>query len=664
DEEKTREKFFDDPESGRIYFTGDLGRRLLDGRIEFLGRKDNQVKLRGFRIELEEIEHIIMQHDIIVEAAVVPVSTSSQEKFLACYYVAVSDFDLKYLFEFLRERLPDHMIPSYFKQLRKLPVTVSGKVDKNALPAPEVTPEHEYVPPRTATEKQLVGIWSDILQLGRDVIGIDSNFFQMGGHSLRATTLTSRIHKEMEVKVPLSVVFELQTIKEQAEYIEFGEKKRLSPIPPLEKRDYYEVSPVQQNYYDLQNTYPDKTYLNMAYFFRFNRFDRDGGMEVLNESYRALIRRHEIFRTSFRMVNDQLVQQVHEAEDVPFEVNYIEAAPEEEAQRFHEFVTPFDLSKAPLLRATVLDTGERPLIMFDVHHIITDNLSLNLLEKDSMAILGEDPLPRLEVQYKDFAHWFNQRLQEPELLEQKEYWLNVFIAPLPALELPYDFPRPPKRNLDGTNIPVLLGKEETKKAKELALKTDATFFAVLLTAYYILFHKLSGQEDIIVGSTVETRRHPDLETMQGMLSNRIAMRNRPAANKTVKSFLTEVKENTLEDFENREYPHEEFTELFAPSTNPSRYPIFDVMFIMIDERLYQGDTAELGEQEVFLSHSDLGRADLLLVAGDRGDNVLLKFEYSTRLFKEETVKRFIRYYRSIVSQIADHPEGRLSEITI
>ncbi|MCP5052913.1 MAG: AMP-binding protein [bacterium] len=659
DPDTSREKFMDDPDSGRLYFTGDFGRSLADGKIEFFGRQDNQVKLRGFRIELGEIENTLMQYPNMLETAVVPVGTSHQEKFIACYFSARQDIGLDMLRTYLEERLPDHMIPSYFKQLKKLPVTVSGKINRSALPAPEVTPDNEYVPPRTDMEKQLVEIWSDILQLGKEVIGIESNFFQLGGHSLRATALTARIYKDLEIKVPLSQVFENRTVKELARTMEQCQTTRPDRVEPVEKKEYYPISAVQQRFYDAQDMFPQDTTYNMAYYFPFKG---PTDLEGLREMFRLLVQRHEVFRTSFEILDGQVVQRVHEPGDMEISVVYLETQPSEAADEFNRFIVPFDLSRAPLARFGILDSGDVKRMIMDFHHIITDNISLNMLEDDCWAFAEDRPLPPLEVQYKDYAQWENSPGHREVIREKEKYWLNIFDRQLPRLDFPYDFPRPEIMTRDGSVFNTLLGQAETRKVKSFAQKTGTTFFILGLTAFNLLLSRLSRQDDIIVGTPIDVRVLPELQRMQGMLTNFLPQRNYPANEKTITQFINEVKQNTLDAFENREYPYELLAKKLKGQNIPNRTPIFDMIFNVVDERLYMGDTAIFGEQEVFLARRKTVQTDLTLVAVDRGDNILMKYQYSTLLFKKETVETLSTYYNNILSVIIEQPHLKLADI--
>lgn len=660
DEKSTREKFTRDPDQGRIYYTGDMGRRLLDNSIEFIGRKDHQVKLRGNRIELEEIEQVVMQFKGITGTGVKLIETSGQEKLIACYFQGERDIEINMLREFLAQRLLDHMIPSYFKQLRNLPTTISGKIDRQALPAPDIGPGDEYIPVQTQLESQLVEIWSGILDLGKEVIGRSSNFFSLGGHSLRAAALTAEIHKQLQVKVPLSEVFERQTIKNLAEFIEQAQKSEYELIPAAEKKEYYPLTPLQQYLYEIQQQDPGDVTYNMPYFFIFNS---PASKAILEHVFRGLIRRYEVMRTSFVKVNRAPVQRVQENETGKFSICNKEISPDQAFQCFKNFITPFDLSRPPLMRLGLFQLQDKQMIIFDIHHIIADNISLNLLEKDCAAIADGEPLPGLRLHYKDYVQWQQKNLRQGILKNQEEYWLKVFAGKVPELELPYDKEEKGQSKFVGTSEPFLLGMEETRKVKTFADEINTTFFTVAFSAFIILLARLSGREDIVVGTPTALRDHPDLQQMIGMLINILPQRNYPGGNKTAASFLKEVHQHALEAYQNRDYPYEELVNKLSLQRGDCG-GLYEVMFNLVDERLYQGDPAKLGEQDIYLSNLETTRYNLSLIAVDRGSNILFRFEYRTGLFTKGRIQGFIESYKQILNSLSARLGERLEELIV
>ncbi|MGE5343810.1 MAG: amino acid adenylation domain-containing protein [Candidatus Omnitrophota bacterium] len=659
DDPNTNEKFSSDPENGRVYFTGDRGRRLPNGEIEYIGRKDNQVKLRGYRIELGEIENAVMQFPLISHVAVVALETSQQEKFIACYFSAPLNIDFQALRRFLGERLLDYMVPSYFKQMSKLPVTVSGKIDRKALPAPDITSGADYLPPRNELESKLVAIWCHILDIGKEVVGIDSNFFQLGGHSLSATALTSKIHMELNARVPLSEVFQRQTIRQLAEYIEQSDKSHFERIEPAEKREYYPLSSTQKQMYFIQQLDIDSPTYNIPFLILFGEYMN---LEQLSKTFLKIIDRHEILRTSFEMIDQEPVQRIHDVGTVGFNLGYVEVTPEEKEHVQRQFLTAFDLTQPPLIRALAMKVGNQYILMVDHHHIIVDYLSLNLLEADFFALYDEKEMPELPIYYKDYIVWQNTDRRKAVLETQGEYWKKMFADELPVLELPVDFPRPATKRFKGKSIGVIYDIENTRLLKRFAERHDVTLFMVLFSSYTILFSWLSGQEDIVVGTPWTARKHAMLFNTVGMFVNTLPLRNRVIAEKRYIDMLHEVKHTVLEAFENQEYPFTELVSELRVPRNPGRNPMFDVVFNFIDERVYKFETSEVGERDAFHNLLPAAPFDISLTAVDRGDTLYFRFEYSTDLFKETTMERFIGYFKRIFEIIRENPELRICDM--
>jgi amino acid adenylation domain-containing protein len=664
DEESTREKFVNDPEAGRIYFTGDLGCCLPDGRVEYLGRKDHQVKIRGYRVELGEIESTVMQYPHIEQAAVIPVesvSRDSREIFIACYFSANKDIVMSSLREFLQERLLDYMIPSYFRPLLQLPKTISGKIDRKALPAPSLAISKEYAAPVNEIEQKLAAIWADLLDIGKVVIGTNNSFFELGGHSLKATLLAARIFKEFEVNVSLTVIFERQTIKGLSQYILQAGQGKYTSIQPVEKREFYPLSSAQKRLYFLHQLEGIGTSYNLPFLFRLKKaLDR----EQLEYTCRRLIERHEILRTCFEMKDQDPVQRVFAAGEVNFAVDYYEVSPGNEQDTLRSFIRAFDLAKAPLMRIGLLKTGNRYTFLGDFHHIIADGMSLNVLEADFLAIYDGKTLPGSRVHYKDYTQWQLSERQQAVLKKQGEYWLQTFKGQLPVLALPYDYPRPSNQSFSGKIVSFVLKEKETMRLKEITAELEVTLYMLLLAAYNVLLGRLSNQEDILVGTPIAGRNHADLQNLLGMFVNTIIIRNYPRGEKRFIDFLNEVKQNTIAAFENREFPFEDLVESLAVPRDTSRNPLFDVIFNLLDERNYQYEISESVEQSALLYLKDTSMFDLNLTVIDRGHGLVFRFEYSTRLFKPETMERFLRYFKNILSVISISPWEKLSEIEI
>jgi len=675
-----------------FYKTGDLARWLPDGNVEFLGRTDHQVKIRGFRIELGEIEAQIQGYAGIKEVVVLAKEDRKAEKYLCAYLVSDVEPVISELRDYLSKELPGYMIPSHFVPLEKIPLNPNGKIDLKGLPEPGLDGGGSYVPPRDEIERKLVDLWSQILR--RDAlhasplhasplhasqsqtsIGIHDDFFRLGGHSLNATVLVSKIHKELNAAVPLVEIFRTPTVKGLGEYIKRSiNEDKYAAIVPVEKREYYALSPAQKRMYILQQMEPWNTVYNIPQFFPLSG---DISGSLLEEVFAGLIRRHESLRTSFHMVENEPVQRVHDAGPRPSAVDVsIEYFHPDEiagsagtAAMVQDFVRPFDLSRAPLLRVGVVRTGtggNENLLLTDIHHIVSDGTSNRVLTDDFTRLLKGEDLPQLRIQYKDFSCWQNSETQREKRAAQGAYWLRGFEDEVPVLNVPVDFVRPPVQVYDGDSVRFRVPGETAAGLKALALDEGATLYMVLLSISTILLSRLGAQEDIVVGTPAAGRRHADLEKIIGMFVNTLALRNYPGGEKTFKTYLGEVKDRTLEAFENQEYPFEDLVEKAAVKRDAGRNPLFDVMFTLDveDESPVSGNTGAVpgAVEPGMMEEREVSKFDLTLAGTDSVEGLFFAFQYCTKLFKRETVERFAIYFKNIASSVCEDSGARLREI--
>ncbi len=694
-----------------LYRTGDLGRRLRDGSIEFMGRIDLQVKIRGFRIEPGEIEFYLTNHPGVREA-VVQVKETSDDKYLCAYYVSErgqdEGVDSDALREYLGRYLPLYMTPAYFIPLDGVPLTPNGKVDTSALPDPGTGVElgKSVFPPRDDLERALAGIWSELL--GRETMGIDDNFFQLGGHSLKATILSARIHKALSVKVPLAEIFRTPSIRGLACYIRSGsaDGEVYSGIPQSERKEFYRLSSAQKRLYILQQMDVHNVQYNMPQTMYLG----DGGglldgdnlnkkgqtgiarMEGLKQKLEAifeqLMRRHESLRTSFSMIDDEPVQVIHD--EVPLDLECAGDSGEGsdrvkggekninyEKDGVGALVRPFDLSRAPLMRAVLLGGEKGDYFLFiDLHHIISDGTSQEILKKEFLSLYNGESLdpPVLALQYRDYAIWQNSPGQREVVAGQEAFWLSELSGDLPVLDLPADFRRPEVHGFEGSSIGFYLGEKINHSLETLAREHEVTVFMVLLAVTKIWLFRLSGQEDIIVGTPVAGRRHADLEGIMGMFVNTLPLRSFPADRKTAAELLEEIKKLTLAAFENQEYPFEELVEKLRIPRDVARNPVFDVLLTLQESAEVSGrhsgggggerDEGKRKEGELIYGQRGISRFDLTLACSRTRDDLLVTLEYSTGLFKEETVERFVGYFRRIITAVMDTPDMQAGAVEI
>ncbi|MGB7604620.1 MAG: amino acid adenylation domain-containing protein, partial [Lutisporaceae bacterium] len=656
--ELTAEKFIDNPYdmTQKMYKTGDLVRWSQDGNIEFLGRIDHQVKIRGYRIELGEVEARILSCEGIKEATVIA-REAEGNKYICAYITGNREFTVSELREYLLKELPEYMIPTYFIQLDKLPLTANGKIDRKALPEPDgsITTGTEYVAPSNETEEKLVSIWQEVL--GIQKVGINDNFFELGGHSLKAINIAAKINRELNVSVPLAEMFKTPTIKGLASYVKGTKQSIYSRIEPVEEKDYYPLSSAQKRIYALQQFEENNISYNMPMVMTL-----EGELDKtrLEETFNKLIQRHEALRTSFEVIEGEPVQIVHRA--AGFEIEYAEADKEKASEIAVEFVKAFDLSKAPLIRVTLAKIKDKEhILMIDKHHIISDGISTGILTKEFMELYDGKELTELRIQYKDFAVWQNEMFKSGEIKKQEEYWLKAFEGEVPVLNMPTDYQRPSIQSFEGDNISIELSEELTGKLKQIAKETGSTMYMVLLSAYNVLLSKYSGQADIIIGSPIAGRPHADLQSIMGMFVNTLAMRNYPESSKTFKEFLEEVKANSLQAFENQDYQFEELIDKLNIKRDLSRNPLFDVMFSMqnLDAGEMQIEGLTFKPYEI---DNNIAKFDMTITAVELNKTIMLSLNYCTKLFNKQTIENMSKHLTNILSSISSNTNLMLSEV--
>ncbi|MCP4218077.1 MAG: AMP-binding protein, partial [bacterium] len=488
-------------------------------------------------------------------------------------------------------------------------------------------------------------------------------FFLLGGHSLKATVMVSRLHKELEVVVPLAEVFKTPTIRALAQFIKHSLKKEFVSIEPVEKKEYYPLSSEQKRMYILQQMEINGTVYNMPETIPLNEAP---DIEKLEKTFTQLIRRHESLRTSFHMMMENPIQRIHD--NVDFAITYYdltEGNPGTEAAntRKDTYIRPFDLSRAPLLRVgAVKSENNRYLLFVDMHHIISDGVSHQVLLKDFTALYAGKNLEPLRIQYKDFSQWQYNGKEKGNLKQQEAYWLREFQGEIPVLNMPADYPRPSIQSFEGDTVNFQLDKKVTAAIKKLALEEGATLYMVLLGLCNIFLAKISGMEDVVLGTPLAGRIHADLQQGIGMCVSTPELRNRPNGNKSFLKFLHEVKIRTLEAIENKDYPFEDLVVTLDVKREPGHNPLFDVMFAFVEA---DGESPVPIPREENRSKNITSKFDLTLDVSLSPSGLLFcSFEYCSKLFKPTTIRRFISFFKNIVSTAVCRPGGTIGEIEI
>ena len=672
--ELTSKKFITSPffAGERLYKTGDVARWLPDGNIEFIGRKDQQVKIRGFRIELGEIESRLLNHEEITRAAVMARENKGGDPSLCAYIVSSKELPITDLKEYLSTVLPNYMMPSNFVQLEKMPLTSSGKVDRRALSGVEVKTGSEYAAPRDEIEEKMVGIWAEVLGVEKDIIGIDANFFEIGGHSLKAVILAAKVHKALDVHLPIAEVFSAPTIRELTAFIRGSAEEKFVTILPVESREWYMLSSSQERLYVMYQLDTESMVYNMPMVFSV-LFHQDS--EELAAAFKKLIYRHEGLRTSFEIVADNPVQIVNR--QVEFEIEYYVESPQaslDVTTIISNFVRPFDLSRAPLMRAGLIKTADNNhVLVTDMHHIISDGISLKRLGHDFQALYSGEELSPLRLRYIDYSEWQNQAKTKEFLAKQERYWLKQLEEKFPVLRLPLDYDRPRVQRFEGSTIRFAVGNRETMALKKIASGEEATLYMGMLAITIIFLSKIGGQEDVLLGTPVAGRRHADLEKIIGMFVNTLVLRNFLIGSQTFSGFLREVKNRTLGAFENQDYPFENLVDKVVKTRDTSRNPLFDVMFALqasdVDSPTAPGKGMLEKEipgapQQQYEYRNNTSAFDIYLNGVETSNGLIFLLEYNTTLFKEETAKRFIGYFKEVISYVVDNKDIPVENIKL
>jgi amino acid adenylation domain-containing protein/non-ribosomal peptide synthase protein (TIGR01720 family) len=681
-DELTRERFIDDPftPGNKLYKTGDVARWLPDGSIEYLGRADFQVKLRGFRIELGEIDAVLAGAEGVREVAVVAREDVPGDTRLVAYVVPRGDAPaVAGLRAFLKERLPEYMVPAAFVFLPALPLTQSGKIDRKVLPAPEPAArgERPFVAPHGPIEERIGRVFAEVLRIAPERVGAHDGFFELGGHSLLATRAVARLRAVFGVDLPLRALFEASTPAELGARVSELSAAAPGPVvpaivaaPPGAQRV---LSFAQERLWFIDQLAPGDVSYVMPMAMRLS-----GALDVgaLERALREIVRRHEVLRTTYAVVDGRPAPVVHADPELSFAVTGLRNLPdgEREAAARREIDAearrPFDLAAGPVIRARLLELGaEEHVLTVSLHHIVSDAWSMAVLQRE-ITVLYEafaagkpSPLPDLAVQYADYAAWQRAWLSGEIEERQLAYWKQRLEGAPRALDLPTDRPRPPAPSHCGGKHSFSLPVEVAESLRRLSQEHGATLFMTLLAAFDVLLHRYSGQHDIVVGTPIAGRTRPEVEPLIGFFINSLALRAEISDDLSFADLLARVKETCLGAYAHQDMPFERLVQEIEPERDLSRTPIFQVVFVMQNAPVEQ--VALSGLKRRGLS-ADTGTAkfDLTFVVGETPRGIGATIEYATDLFDTATVARMAAHFAVLVEAAAAAPAKRIGELPI
>jgi len=675
----TAEKFVPDPfssEAGlRLYSTGDLGRYLVDGNLQFVGRRDHQVKVHGFRIELAEVEAAMVAHPLVREAVATTHKDSSGENYLVGYFVPKDDAGstVTEMRRFLKTRLPDHMVPASFCVLENLPLTPSGKVDRKSLPIPNrQRPELEakFIAPRNPVEAVMAGIWEEILQMDR--VGVEDDFFELGGHSLLATRLISKVRAAFEAEVTARDLFDAPTVAGLTKRLQKSEKRR-APLAPAARPACLPLSYAQRRLWFIDQLEGTSTQYNMPEAFHLL-----GALDVvaLKRAFNAIVKRHEGLRTCFPQIDGEPVQIINPALKIDLPLHHLTSL-DESAQREHifsalrqEWEQPFDLSHGPLLRTKLLKLSDQHHVLVRTfHHIVSDGWSEDVFDQELATLYAafiqgeENSLQPLAVQYADFTLWQRGCLNEEAVNSDLAYWKNQLAGIGEQLELPQDRPRPARQSFSGGVVRSVIPAEQVAAIKELGQATQTSLYMVLLSAYAILIERYSGQNDIVIGSPIANRQEPQLEELIGFFVNPLAMRVRVDSEHTFQRLVSDVRRMALGAYQHQDLPFERLVEELSPQRSLNTSPIFQVTFTLHTGRTRLQQLAGLKIEPVISDDVQLG-FDLEFHAFERDGQIELCWFYKHDLFDPWRIEQMSRHYLNLLQSAISTPDVPLRQLNI
>ncbi|WP_168188733.1 non-ribosomal peptide synthetase [Thermoflavimicrobium daqui] len=675
-DELTRERFIPHPflehSNARLYKTGDLARFLPDGNIDYLGRMDDQLKIRGYRVEPGEVESVINQFPGIQETVVMGHEESGQA-YLAAYIVADHRLNQDRLKEHLKQQIPEYMIPSIFMQIEALPLTPSGKVSRRSLPKPDrnLLTENK-TEPETEMEKCIAAIWAEVLNC--EPIGREDHFFELGGHSLLATKVISRVRSTLNSDFPLHWIFDYPRLCELAacveEHLQKESEHKAERVSPAPREACMPLSYAQERIWFFEQLQPELTAYNLSFAVQIQ-----GNLDIhaLDKSYQQIIRRHEALRSTFPAKDGQPVQVIHHPTPYTIEkvdLRHLKDGEREQQARIlanQEVDKPFDLACGPLIRAILYQLDDQEwVLLFTMHHIVSDGWSMSIFADELFIgyrneLIGDDNLPPdLPLQYVDYAVWQRNWLQGKVLTEQMDYWKQQLEGALPLLQLPTDRPRPAVQSNRGASVRFSFNQQLTESINRFCQEEDVSLYMTLLTAFKVLLHRYTGEEDLLVGTPIANRNRKEWESLIGFFVNTLVIRTHPQAKQTWREYLKQVRGVALEAFEHQDVPFEKLVKELQPHRDLGYSPLFQVMFILQNTPNESVNLPFIDIQPVELN-TQTALFDLTLEMEEIEGEIRGTVEYATDLFDEDTILRFIGHYEQLLHGMLKAPDQQISQ---
>ncbi len=679
----TEERFINSPffqggsrEQGvreKIYKTGDLAKYLPNGKIEYIGRSDYQVKIRGFRIELGEIESQLNQYIGIKNTVVIAKKEASGINRLIAYYVPkqqdnITSDDLR---NYLKNKLPEYMIPSAFISLDEFPLTPNGKINRKALPEPsQIFTNKLFTSPRTPLEKELVNIWTDILGVK---VGMNDDFFTLGGHSLLATQVISRIRQQLNVEIPLRSLFESPTISQLSQIIDNHQPTTKPKITKVSRDQPLPLSFAQQRLWFLDQFDPGNHSYNMS-----GAIELQGQLneEALEKSINEIVRRHEALRTTFEINNGQPIQVIKSQVYLPLEKEDLQLVSKDKKETaikeiaIQETETPFNLEQDNLLRTKLLKLeGNNYILLFTLHHIIFDVWSSGVIVKEISSLYHAfcqdkpSPLPELSIQYADFAYWQHQWLQGEVLEHESQYWLEK-LGHFPTLkldEINKKVVNIPDQNLSKGSQTFTLSSNLSQQLNRVSQQAGVTLFMTILAALNVLLYRYTKEDDLVIGTDVANRNHKETEALIGFFINIILLRNDLSGKPSFRELLSRVRETTLEAYAHKDFPFAKLVEILQPERSLYQTPLFQVLLVFQNAPVPPLELSGLTLKPVQLYEGE-ARFDLVLFIEETSKGIRGTWKYKNNILNPSTVYQLSNHFQNLLQSIVNNSDLTIEEL--
>ena len=658
-----------------VHKTGDMGRYLHDRSIEVLGRLDNQVKVNGIRVDLNEVDQAVLSMPGIEQAVNIVHKNNNEQNELVCYYSG-ADVTSDALRDHLKDHLNEGVRPTYIIKLDTLPLNLNGKVDRSALPRHEhfITDSRDYKKPSTDTEIRLEKIWCDILNLKR--IGTIAKFFKIGGSSIKAMQLASKIFMEFNVTVKISDILKNGTIEYLSAVIDTLTNASETGIEPLSGYAHYELSHSQKQIWLMCQLQSNHVNYNMTDALVLNGSLNE---KAFNDAWEGLITRHESLRTTFKLIDEEPRQIINDFDISKHGIQFSDLTGRSDNEFFaneiaqQEFENAFDLEQGPLLRAMLLKLrDDKYIFVFSVHHIVSDGWSLQIIFKE-VAILynafvngHENPLETLKFHYKDFAAWQNKQLTESQhMSEMRDYWKRHFNGINEFAALSYDGDILPERSLSGGRVHQELSNEMKLEIERVSHSNNATVFMTLLAAYYSIIYYYTRRQDIVVACPATNRPHADLENQIGIYLNILPFRVSIGKDTTFAELLDGVRETTINGFDNQIYPFDQIVVDLGISRKNGRNPLTSIMFDMLEfNDRTKAKEIEGIVVEPFVSVHNTNKSDLTMYVTRRENSLGIYIGYNTSGFRKERIELLLRRYCALLDAVVKNPRLKVSELNL